>query len=62
MQSMFGGLGGAFGGDAGSGSGGQAPAPADLCAELEKQLKGQPDEVVQQFVDLYGQDCPDLGK
>jgi len=36
--------------------------PAQICDELEKQLEGQPDEVVQQFVDLYGQDCPDLGK
>jgi hypothetical protein len=62
MQGMFGGLGGAVGGDTGSGSGEQAPPTSDLCAELEKQLKGQPDEVVEQFVDLYGQDCPDLGK
>jgi hypothetical protein len=33
-----------------------------LCDELEAQLKGQPQEVVDQFVDLYGAQCPDLGK
>jgi hypothetical protein len=33
-----------------------------LCQELETQLKGQPQEVVDQFVDLYGAQCPDLGK
>ena len=60
MQSMFGGLGGAIGGD--TGGGGEEIVPADICDELEKQLKGQPDEVVEQFVDLYGKDCPDLGK
>ena len=61
MQSMFGGLGGAIGGDTGGGAG-QPDPTGDICEELEKQLKGQPDEVVEQFVDLYGQDCPNLGK
>jgi hypothetical protein len=64
MQGLFGGLGGSIGGDTGGDKGGGAGEvdPGELCDELEKQLEGQPDEVVQQFVDLYGQDCPDLGK
>ena len=64
MQSMFGGLGGGLGGDTGGSGGGagQLEPSGDICDELEKQLEGQPDEVVEQFVDLYGQDCPNLGK
>jgi hypothetical protein len=61
MQSMFGGLGG-LGGDTGGGGAGQPEPTGDICKELEKQLEGQPDEVVEQFVDIYGQDCPNLGK
>jgi len=64
MQGIFGaGLGGPPGGDTGGsgGGGGQAPPTSEICDQLEQQLEGQPDEVVQQFVDLYGQDCPDLG-
>jgi hypothetical protein len=60
MQSMFGGLGGDTGGS--GGGAGQLEPSGDICDELEKQLEGQPDEVVEQFVDLYGQDCPNLGK
>jgi hypothetical protein len=64
MQGIFGGLGGSIGGDTGGDTGGGAGEvdPGELCDELEKQLEGQPDEVVEQFVDLYGQDCPNLGK
>ena len=64
MQGIFGaGLGGAPGSDSGSGGGGggEAPPTSEICEQLEQQLEGQPDEVVKQFVDLYGQDCPDLG-
>ena len=62
MQSVFGSTGGFTEGAGGAGSPPEDIDPAQICDELEKQLEGQPDEVVQQFVDLYGQDCPDLGK
>jgi hypothetical protein len=50
----------------GFGSGGAAPpAPGggdELCDQLEQQLKGQPQEVIDQFVQIYGQQCPGLGE
>jgi hypothetical protein len=34
----------------------------ELCNELKAQLQGQPQDVVDQFKDLYGAQCPDLFK
>jgi hypothetical protein len=56
MQSLLG---------AGSGT---APSPQPVpggdafCKQLEKQIEGQPQEVVDQIVDQFGAQCPDLGK
>jgi hypothetical protein len=41
---------------------GGAAAPTNVCKEYERQLKGQPQKVVDQFVDLYGEQCPNLEK
>lgn len=43
-------------------TGGDTQSTDALCDQLEAQLKGQPQEVVDQFVAQYGQQCPDLGK
>ena len=42
--------------------GGTTQTSDELCNELEAQLQGQPQDVVDQFKDLYGQQCPDLFK
>ncbi len=51
-------------GAAGGGATSQQPAPGGdaFCDELEKQIEGQPQEVVDQLVDQFGAQCPDLGK
>jgi hypothetical protein len=56
MQSVL----GAGGGSATS----PQPVPGGdaFCEELEKQIEGQPQEVVDQIVDQFGAQCPDLGK
>jgi hypothetical protein len=40
--------------------GGTTGTSDELCNELEAQLQGQPQDVVDQFKDLYGAQCPDL--
>jgi hypothetical protein len=40
--------------------GGTTGTSDELCNELEEQLQGQPQDVVDQFKDLYGAQCPDL--
>jgi hypothetical protein len=55
MQSILGTTGGL---DTGAGG----TDTADLCAQIEAQLEGQPQEVVDQMVDLYGAQCPGLGE
>jgi hypothetical protein len=37
------------------------PGGDAFCKELEKQIEGQPQEVVDQLVDQFGAQCPDLG-
>jgi hypothetical protein len=59
MQGFLGGMGTgtAPGGDVGTGDVGTDA----LCEELAVQLEGQPQEVVDQLVAQYGDQCPDLG-
>lgn len=58
MQGFLGGMGGGMESEVESGGG----VPDDLCTELEKQLKGQPQEVKDEIVSQFGADCPNLGK
>jgi hypothetical protein len=63
MQGLMGGLGGLGGGTSPPGTGGGGGGGGDeLCDQLEQQLQGQPQEVVDQFVQIYGQQCPGLGE
>ena len=55
MQGLMGGF-----GQAGASGSGAAGGGADICAQLEQSLKGQPKDVVAQMKQLYGQQCPDV--
>ena len=50
---------GSMGGSSGTGGGGTGGA-GDICAQLEQQLQGQSQDVIDQFEQIYGQDCPEV--
>jgi hypothetical protein len=54
MQGFMGGMSGGTTGGGGTGGAG------DVCAQLDQQLQGQPQDVVDQFEQIYGQQCPEV--
>ncbi|HZA19617.1 MAG TPA: hypothetical protein VE889_02085, partial [Actinomycetota bacterium] len=50
---------GSMGGSSGTGGGGTGGA-GDICAQLDQQLQGQSQDVIDQFEQIYGQDCPEV--
>lgn len=54
MQGLMGGMGGGAGADTGN--------AADICAQLEEGLEGQPKDVVDSMEQAYGEQCPEVFK